>query len=128
MLPILLDKDPGTKEWVLVATAYSCEFWNRNQEPEPPYWAFRARHGRWYRTDVPPTFWNRRANLFAALKARDTGWSIQRTYRSRLIEQTRLLGRLPIGGVGQHTPIECSHGTDKQGNTRERDLDIFGRE
>jgi hypothetical protein len=128
MLPILLDRDPDTSEWILIATMSMCEFWNRNQEPEPPYWAFRARHGRWYRTDVPPSYWNRPANLFAALMARDTGRSIEQSYRSRLKVQTGYLGRAPNGGVAQRISIRCSRGTDKQGNTRERDLDIFGRE
>ena len=47
LVPMLLDRDPLTGEWFVVATFYSCDAWYRLGRPKLPYAEFRLRDGRW---------------------------------------------------------------------------------
>lgn len=87
MIPLLLDRDPANGDWILVATNATCRFWQRNQQPAPPYWAFRAVKGEWKRTEMPAGFWNRPTNLFAAFNLSDSDRTIAQTLRARKLKQ-----------------------------------------
>lgn len=63
LVPIVLEKDPSTHEWLLVATIDGCTIWLRNGLPRPPYWGFRFRDGKWYRDAIPDWLLMREANL-----------------------------------------------------------------
>jgi hypothetical protein len=71
MVPMVLDKDPATNEWILVAGSDGCDIWVRNGRPRPPYWAFRLRDGRWYRDAIPESFVGRPANLLVEYDVSD---------------------------------------------------------
>lgn len=88
MLPILIDRDPDTGAWVLIATMYSCNVWGRNGQPKPPYWGFRVVDGQWRRADIPEAFWDRPANLFAAIQATDSSSTVRSSYEYRRRAQT----------------------------------------
>jgi hypothetical protein len=62
-VPIVLDKDPATGDWIVVASHDGCLPWLRNGLPRPPYWAFRFHAGGWYRDAIPDSFLMRTANL-----------------------------------------------------------------
>lgn len=45
--PILLLRDPATKEFVLVASTVDSRVWSRHGRPLNPYWMFRLRNSEW---------------------------------------------------------------------------------
>ena len=47
LVPMLLDRDPLTGEWFVVATFFSCDAWYKLGRPKLPYAEFRLRDGRW---------------------------------------------------------------------------------
>ena len=87
MLPLLLERDPVTGAWWLIASTKSCEFWNRNQEPQPPYWAFVAQGGEWRRAPVPEAYWGRLPNLFSRYDFDDTDRKLSKTLAARKAAQ-----------------------------------------
>jgi len=128
MLPILLDRDPATGEWVLIATMYQCKFWRRNGAPERPYWGFRVFEGKWYRTEIPKSFWGRSANLFAALQSRDTSSLAQATYVKRRNYQSTRGPEINISGVNRDGRKRfCTSPAPTSAPSMERDLTDFGR-
>jgi hypothetical protein len=128
MLPILLDRDPATGEWVLVATMYNCRFWLLNGAPERPYWGFRAFEGEWYRTEIPESFWGRSANLFAALQSRDTSSLVQATYVKRRAYTSTRGSEIHISGVNRDGRKRfCVPPAPASASSIERDLTEFGR-
>jgi hypothetical protein len=72
LVPLVLDKDLATDEWILVASVDGCSVWERNGLPRPPYWAFRLRSGIWYLDEIPSAFLGRPANLFVDFDVGDT--------------------------------------------------------
>ena len=87
MLPLLLERDPVTGAWWLVASTSECDFWQRNQEPQPPYWAFVTDGGRWRRAPVPEAYWGRLANLFVRYDFDDTDRVLRKTLAARKLAQ-----------------------------------------
>ena len=53
LMALVLYQDSETGEWVVVATTTSCEFWNLNDRPKPPYWEFRLEDGVWRKCHYP---------------------------------------------------------------------------
>jgi hypothetical protein len=47
LVPIVLDQDPETHEWVIVATTSNCDTWYEKGGPVPPYWEYRLSGDRW---------------------------------------------------------------------------------
>ena len=87
MLPILLEKDLATGAWWIVATTRQEEFWHRNQQPQPPYWAFTTEKNRWVRASVPEFIWGRAANLFVRFDYDDSRRKLKKTVAERKIKQ-----------------------------------------
>jgi hypothetical protein len=69
-VPMLFDFDPGTREWFLVATFYTCIDWREMGAPELPYVQYLARDGRWDKVPLDPKLIGRRANLLTGVNAR----------------------------------------------------------
>ncbi len=73
LMPLLIVRDAGSGDLVVVASVNRCTPWLRNGEPDPPYWTFRFKHGQWYRADLPSDIVGRDANLLIDLRAKDRG-------------------------------------------------------
>lgn len=60
-IPMILDRDPNTHEWVIVATFHHCD----TGRPTPPYMTYRYRDGKWLQQSIDPYWIGRDANVFA---------------------------------------------------------------
>lgn len=65
-VPLLLDRDPTTQEWFIVATFFHCDSWKNLGEPALPYTEYRFRQGKWQRQELSPEIIGRSANLYIA--------------------------------------------------------------
>lgn len=65
-VPLLLDLDPTTQEWFIVATFFHCDSWKNLGEPPLPYTEYRFRQSKWQRRQLSPEFIGRAANLYIA--------------------------------------------------------------
>ena len=63
--PMILDRDPHTHEWIIVATFHHCESWHDTGRPTPPYLAYRYREGQWLQQSIDPKWIGRDANVVA---------------------------------------------------------------
>ncbi|MFM2450654.1 MAG: hypothetical protein RIS44_3104 [Pseudomonadota bacterium] len=69
-VPIIFDRDPKTKEWVMVATFYSCESWFQLGRPELPYTEFRFKNNAWIQQkSISPQWIGRAANMLTAIRS-----------------------------------------------------------
>ena len=64
-VPILLDRDPASREWAIVATFFHCDTWYALGRPKLPYTEFRFRQGRWVQQDLSSQWVGRVANVLA---------------------------------------------------------------
>lgn len=62
-VPMILDRDPDTHEWIIVATLYHCNSWHDIGRPKLPYTAYRYREGKWLQQSMEPKWVGRKANL-----------------------------------------------------------------
>ena len=62
-IAMVLYRDPANEEWVLVTTSTSCEIWERNGKPKPPYWEYRLKDTGWQPVPLSPASIGRPANL-----------------------------------------------------------------
>lgn len=62
-MPIVLERDADSGEFVIVATADDCLVWQQEGHPKPPYWEFRLRGGTWQRVPLSPQMLGHIANL-----------------------------------------------------------------
>jgi hypothetical protein len=69
-VPILFDYDPASKEWVLVATFYTCTEWKELGHPEFGYAQYHLRDGQWVRVALDSKMIGRKANLLVGPSAR----------------------------------------------------------
>jgi hypothetical protein len=83
LVPLVLDKDPVSGEWLIVASANSCDFWGRNGKPTLPYWTFRLRKGVWYRDATPQFLIGRVANLFVDFDVTDSSSDLHSSITTR---------------------------------------------
>lgn len=65
-VPILLDRDATSGDWVLVATFFHCDSWYKLNRPILPYTQYRFNNGGWVQENLSPNFFGRKANLFIA--------------------------------------------------------------
>lgn len=61
--PILLLRDPITKEFVLVASTVDSRVWDRHGRPLNPYWMFRLRDSEWKEEPMAEFVYGRATNL-----------------------------------------------------------------
>jgi hypothetical protein len=64
-VPILLDRDPASREWAIVATFFHCDTWYALGRPKLPYTEFRFRQGQWVQQDLSSQWVGRVANVLA---------------------------------------------------------------
>ena len=62
-MPIILDRDPATEEWFVVATFFHCDSWYELGRPKLPYTEYRFRNGRWVQQPLTPQWIGRAANV-----------------------------------------------------------------
>lgn len=65
-VPIVMDRDPESGEWFIVATFYHCDAWYEWGRPRLPYAEFRLRGGAWVRQPLSDKWIGRRTNLMLA--------------------------------------------------------------
>lgn len=68
-VPMLLDRDPTTGQWFVVATFYSCTSWYDLGRPALPYTEFRLTDGRWVQGALTAALIGREANLLTSIRA-----------------------------------------------------------
>ena len=64
-VPVILDRDPDTHEWIIVATFYHCDSWYDIGRPKLPYTAYRYREGKWLQQSMESKWIGRDANVVA---------------------------------------------------------------
>jgi hypothetical protein len=127
LVPIVLDRDTTTQEWIIVASEDGCGIWERNGRPRPPYWAFRLRDGTWYRDEIPASWLGRPANLLVEYDVTDTSATLQADIESR-----KRLQVLKSKHAHQYSSIDanyvppCSHSPSERVGEHELDLKKFG--
>jgi hypothetical protein len=62
-IAMVLYRDLANGEWVLVTTSTSCEIWERNGKPKPPYWEYRLGDSGWQQVPLSLASIGRPANL-----------------------------------------------------------------
>jgi hypothetical protein len=65
--PIMLLRDPETKDFVLVASSGDSRVWERHGRPMNPYWMFRLRRGAWNEESMSEFVFGRDTNLVLTL-------------------------------------------------------------
>ncbi|HEX2546853.1 MAG TPA: hypothetical protein VHL79_18365 [Ramlibacter sp.] len=68
LAPVLVDKDPITGQWLLVATTVSCEGWYALGKPRLPYAEFRLVQGRWSQVPLTAQAMGRDANVTTRIR------------------------------------------------------------
>ncbi|HEV7605968.1 MAG TPA: hypothetical protein VGO61_01420 [Steroidobacteraceae bacterium] len=56
--------DAQLGEWTVLATTNNCDTWYEHGKPEPPYWEFRLRNGKWIASQLSEASIGRKTNLF----------------------------------------------------------------
>lgn len=116
MRPFLIDRDPNTDEWLVVANGGSeGGFYEVNGSPCPPQWAFRLREGTWFVQPVPVDLIGRRANVLVELRVDDgkrfptpsfDAEAQRRKARFEARPSSHELETYVVGAIGQHHVCE----------------------
>ena len=64
-VPILLDRDPNTNEWTIVATFFHCDSWYDIGRPKLPYTQYQYRGGQWVQQAMDAKWIGREGNAIA---------------------------------------------------------------
>lgn len=62
-VPMVLDRDPETKEWFILATFFHCDGWYDLGRPKLPYTEYHFRNGKWLQLPLNEKWLRREANL-----------------------------------------------------------------
>jgi hypothetical protein len=124
LIPILIEKETSSGDYVVVAGTNRCSVWLRNAEPQPPYWTFRFRNNVWYRIDLPANLIGRKANLLIDFRDSDSLKISDSEVVSRKEAQSRDKPASSLREVLPYDPVKrnCGHSTD---NDKELDLTGF---
>jgi hypothetical protein len=68
-VPILIDRDPATKEWFVVATFYDCQSWYGLGRPKLPYVEYQIRNGNWQVVPLEEKLIGHAANLLTGISS-----------------------------------------------------------
>jgi hypothetical protein len=66
-VPLLLDRDPDTNEWFMVATFYSCTSWYDLGRHKLPYTEFRFKNGQWVQQALSEKLIGRATNMLTSI-------------------------------------------------------------
>jgi hypothetical protein len=69
LIPMVLDQDADSHEWIVVATFYMCTAWYDLGRPELPYAEFRYRGGQWMQEPLSERLIGREGNLLVPNQA-----------------------------------------------------------
>lgn len=69
-VPLLFDRDPVSKEWVMLATFFHCDSWYELGRPKLPYTEYRFTNGQWVQRPLSPQWFGRTANMFTGMGPR----------------------------------------------------------
>lgn len=61
--PMIIDRDPDTHEWFIIASTYSCDYKVDTEQPASLYMAYRYREGKWLQQSMNPKWAVRDTNL-----------------------------------------------------------------
>lgn len=64
-VPILLDRDPNTNEWTIIATFFHCDSWYDIGRPKLPYTQYQYRGGQWMQQAMDAKWIGRNGNAIA---------------------------------------------------------------
>jgi hypothetical protein len=90
--PMLLDRDPDTNEWIIVAADEQGgpgNLWGANGKPCPPQWAFRLHDGQWYIQPVPVNLLGRGPNLLVDLRVSDDAKFSRASFPAEVVARKR---------------------------------------
>jgi hypothetical protein len=76
LIPLLLDRDPQTKEWFLVVSFFMCEAWTYLGRPKHPYAEFRVRDGEWQRVALSPEVMGKVTNIYPNIPSDGGFWTV----------------------------------------------------
>ena len=62
--PLIIDKDPNTNEWIIIATFTHCDGWYNIGRPKLPYTEYVFRNGKWEQGPLNSQRIGRVGNLF----------------------------------------------------------------
>ncbi len=80
-VPMILDYDTNRRDWLLVATFYTCEEWWSLGRPPLPYLVWRARNGMWERVALSEELFGRPANLLTGPSGRGEPTLVRLPYK-----------------------------------------------
>jgi len=61
--PFLLELDPASNTWYLIAEPFGCSVWKKFGEPTPPYFQYTLVRNAWVQGNLEPKHIGRRPNL-----------------------------------------------------------------
>ena len=62
-VPMVLDRDPETNEWFIIATFFHCDSWYDLGRPRLPYTEYHFRNGKWVQLPLNEKWLRREANV-----------------------------------------------------------------
>ena len=65
-VPMVLDRDPETNEWFILATFFHCDSWYDLGRPRLPYTEYHFRNGKWVQLPLNEIWLRREANVLPA--------------------------------------------------------------
>lgn len=68
-VPLLMDRDPTSGQWFIVATFYSCVSWYALERPKLPYTEYRVVGGQWVQQALTPNLIGRSANMLTSIRS-----------------------------------------------------------
>lgn len=93
-VPMILDRDPDTNEWFIVATFYHCDSWYDLGRPKLPYTEYHFRSGQWVQLPLASKWIGRKANVLvtdlASRKAIDSSRPVLTVSRKEKEVEDRL--------------------------------------
>jgi hypothetical protein len=89
-IALVLYRDRDTGEWTLVTTTTSCEIWERNGKPKPPYWEYRLKAEGWVGVPLSSASIGRPANLLHIYDRQLPGNHITEVERQQLQGDRRI--------------------------------------
>jgi hypothetical protein len=61
---LVLYRSSDTGNWVVISNTSSCQVWQREGKPRPPYWQSELIDGKWKHVELSPESIGKKTNLF----------------------------------------------------------------
>ena len=76
LIPVLMDRDPKTKEWFVLSSTFSCAQIRKMGKPKAPYVEDRWRNGKWQRIALSPEHMGRDTNIYTGMRSGGEFWKV----------------------------------------------------